>query len=52
MNQEVEIDAFTSTYKAKVIDISPHGALVVETEDGRIRELLSGEVSLSRLYRD
>lgn len=37
-----------SVYKAKVIDIDDNAALVVETEDGTIKSLNSGEVSLHK----
>ncbi len=48
IGQDIHVITWTEKKKAKAIDISPGGDLVVEYEDGRRDNLVSGEVSIRK----
>lgn len=49
IGKEVNIISSTVQLKGKVLDISEEGQLLVQLEDGTVKEIISGEVSLRGL---
>lgn len=49
IGKDVNIISSASKFKGKVLDISEEGQLLVELEDGTVKEIISGEVSIRAL---
>lgn len=49
IDREVNIISSSAKLKGKVLDISEEGQLIVKLEDGTIKEIISGEVSIRAL---
>ncbi len=50
LQKEIQCIRGNSIFRAKAIDISDNGELIVELPDGKIEHIVSGEVSIRGLY--
>lgn len=47
ISKNVIVSSGSQTYEARVIDITPEAHLLIKTQNGDIKEIVSGEVSLT-----